>query len=127
MSNVLQFTKPYDPIRDVVKNINVSSRYDIEDEIRTMYNILYDLSPLFLTKLKSIFCDSKATSVFELDFDFKDEQVAILTLMAGQYDIILNTLFFYHNDGHNGVMIKNKGKDINMDLDPNWDEYKSGH
>lgn len=94
----------------------IDSRYDVKEEIDLMTQVLkslYDILPFEeYEKLNEIFCDSKATCVYTIEFNTMP--------VLGTCEDISNSIID-HGIGHNGIYFECDGE-VFFNADPHWPE-----
>lgn len=91
-------------------NIEISSRYNLLDEIEDIKEIIKGLSFTARLQLHSVWCDSKATACYSI------EASAGADLDALKWE--LYDLFRREQMGHNGIDVHSKDESVH--LDPDW-------
>ncbi|QSR16041.1 hypothetical protein [Novosphingobium sp. KA1] len=92
------------------KGVDLSSRYERETELAEMRQIVDALSPLLLSRIKEIWCDSKAGACYAV------------TMRAGPWDDSFATgihAAFMTQGGHNGISIQGAPREIF--IEPEWE------
>ena len=92
------------------KGVKLSSRYDLEAELNEMRRIVDAFSPLLLSRVQEIWCDSKSGAVYSV------------TMRPGPWDdsfaIGIQNAFMTQG-GHNGIQIQGGPREIF--IEPEWD------
>lgn len=95
------------------KGINISSRYSEKQEIKEMISIVDALPDQHLSRIKRIWCDSKAGATYSVILN-SDQWFA-------DFQFILEEAVLSALRGHNGVYIIT-GEDRLIDIPPYWPE-----
>ncbi|MFC0683069.1 hypothetical protein [Novosphingobium clariflavum] len=92
------------------KGVELSSRYELEAEFAEMMRVVDALSPLLLSRVQQIWCDSKAGACYAV------------TMRAGPWDDSFATgihAVFMTQGGHNGIAIQGGPREIF--IEPEWE------
>ena len=90
--------------------VEISSRYEVQDEIQRMKKVVRMLPVHFLRNTIAMWCDSKCEHYYVIDF--KKEMEGLSTK--------IHDIFCEVSGGYNGIVLDFEKEESVMELDPYW-------